>query len=63
MKAKRSANTITPEGALTFAQALEKTVRWYVDNECWWRKIKSGQHYQEYYRQNYGEREIIRQVI
>jgi dTDP-glucose 4,6-dehydratase len=47
----------------TFAQALEKTVRWYVDNECWWRKIKSGQHYQEYYRQNYGEREIIRQVI
>jgi dTDP-glucose 4,6-dehydratase len=39
----------------TFEQALEKTVRWYVDNEWWWRKIKSGA-YMEYYRKWYGER-------
>ncbi len=39
----------------TFEQALEKTVRWYVDNEWWWRKIKSGA-YMEYYKQWYGER-------
>jgi len=39
----------------TFEQALEKTVRWYVDNEWWWRKIKSGE-YKEYYRKWYGER-------
>jgi dTDP-glucose 4,6-dehydratase len=38
-----------------FEQAVEKTVRWYVDNEWWWRKIKSGE-YREYYRQWYGER-------
>jgi dTDP-glucose 4,6-dehydratase len=38
-----------------FAQAIEKTVRWYVDNEWWWRKIKSGA-YLEYYRQWYGDR-------
>jgi dTDP-glucose 4,6-dehydratase len=38
-----------------FEQALEKTVRWYVDNEWWWRKIKSGD-YKEYYKQWYGER-------
>ena len=43
----------------TFAQALEKTVRWYVDNEWWWRKIKSGEHYREYYQRNYGEREVL----
>jgi len=43
----------------TFAQALEKTVRWYVDNEWWWRKIKSGEHYRQYYQQNYGRREVI----
>lgn len=39
----------------TFEQALEKTVRWYVDNEWWWRKIKSGA-YKEYYKKWYGER-------
>jgi len=39
----------------TFDQALEKTVRWYVENEWWWRKLKSGE-YLEYYRQWYGQR-------
>ncbi len=40
----------------TFEQALEKTVRWYVENEWWWRKIKSGE-YRDYYRQQYVERQ------
>ena len=39
----------------TFEQSLEKTVQWYVDNEWWWRKIKSGE-YAEYYRQQYEGR-------
>jgi len=39
----------------TFDQALEKTVRWYVENEWWWRKLKSGE-YLEYYRKWYGQR-------
>ena len=42
----------------SFEEALEKTVRWYVDNEWWWRKIKSGGHYQEYYARQYNGREI-----
>ena len=41
--------------AHTFEQALEKTVRWYVDNEWWWRKIKSGE-FKEWYRRQYAER-------
>ena len=41
-----------------FEQAIEATVKWYVDNEWWWRKIKSGQRYQEYYSQQYTGREI-----
>ncbi len=40
-----------------FAEAIEKTVRWYADNEWWWRKIKSGE-YMAYYKQQYGGREI-----
>jgi dTDP-glucose 4,6-dehydratase len=41
-----------------FQQALEKTVRWYVDNEWWWRKIKSGE-YRRYYQEMYGQRAVI----
>ena len=41
----------------TFETALEQTVRWYVENEWWWRKIKSGE-YKDYYRQQYEGREI-----
>ena len=44
----------------TFDQALEKTVRWYVDNAWWWRRIKSGEAYREYYTSHYGGREVPR---
>jgi len=46
------------EPAHTCEEAIEKTIRWYVDNEWWWRPIKSGERYQEYYRQQYEGREI-----
>ncbi len=39
----------------TFEQALNDTIRWYADNEWWWKKIKSGE-YREYYERQYGER-------
>lgn len=41
-----------------FEQAIEATVNWYVENEGWWRKIKSGEHYQSYYQRQYAGREI-----
>ncbi len=43
----------------THEEAIRKTVRWYVANEWWWRKIKSGE-FKEYYRRLYGERKVIR---
>ena len=42
----------------TCEEAIEETVRWYVENEWWWRPIKSGAHYQEYYRKQYEGREV-----
>lgn len=36
-------------------EAIELTVRWYVENEWWWRKIKSGE-YKEFYQRQYGWR-------
>lgn len=44
----------------TFQEALEKTVKWYRENEWWWRKIKSGE-YKEWYERQYGKREILKQ--
>lgn len=46
------------ESPHNFEQAIEATVKWYVDNEWWWRKIKNGQHYQAYYRRQYEGREV-----
>jgi dTDP-glucose 4,6-dehydratase len=39
----------------SFEDALDVTVRWYQQNEWWWRPIKSGD-FKEYYQQQYGER-------
>ncbi|MGE5264973.1 MAG: dTDP-glucose 4,6-dehydratase, partial [Acidobacteriota bacterium] len=41
------------EPANSFEEALEKTVQWYVANEWWWRKLKSGE-YREYYNKQYS---------
>lgn len=35
--------------------ALEATVRWYQENQTWWRRVKSGE-YRAYYAQQYGGR-------
>jgi dTDP-glucose 4,6-dehydratase len=42
----------------SFDEALEKTVRWFVENEAWWRPLKTGE-YLEYYRRQYSERHGI----
>ncbi|HVT43896.1 MAG TPA: dTDP-glucose 4,6-dehydratase [Thermoanaerobaculia bacterium] len=40
-----------------FDEALERTVRWYLDNEPWWRAIKErSAEYKEYYAKQYGAR-------
>jgi dTDP-glucose 4,6-dehydratase len=46
------------EPAHTCEEAIERTVRWYVENEWWWRPIKSGEHYREYYKSQYEGREV-----
>jgi len=35
--------------------ALEGTVKWYIENETWWRNVKSGE-YRKYYESQYGGR-------
>ncbi|HTS18160.1 MAG TPA: dTDP-glucose 4,6-dehydratase [Verrucomicrobiae bacterium] len=38
-----------------FPQALDATIDWYVQNENWWRTIKSGE-FKKYYAAQYGSR-------
>ncbi len=40
-------------------EAVARAVRWYVENEWWWRPIKEGE-FQDYYRRVYGSRKIYR---
>ena len=36
----------------SFDEYLKKTVQWYIDNQDWWKRVKSGE-YQEYYKKQY----------
>ena len=36
-----------------FQEAMEKTIKWYMENEDWWRPIKSGE-FKEYYEEKYN---------
>jgi len=41
--------------AKTFEESLEDTVKWYQNNDWWWKPIKDGE-FKEYYEQQYGDR-------
>ena len=38
-----------------FADGIEETIQWYLDNRAWWEEIISGE-YQNYYEKMYGNR-------
>lgn len=46
-------NELGWEPSLQFAEGIEKTVKWYLDNEDWLNSITSGE-YEKYYEQMYG---------
>jgi dTDP-glucose 4,6-dehydratase len=39
----------------SFEEGVRKTIQWYIQNESWWRRIKSGE-YAEYYHRMYYRR-------
>ncbi len=43
------------EPSLQFEEGIEKTVRWYLDNEAWMSRITSGE-YEKYYEEMYKDR-------
>lgn len=41
--------------ATAFDEGIRRTIRWYLENESWWKKIISGE-YRDYYERMYGAR-------
>jgi dTDP-glucose 4,6-dehydratase len=39
----------------TFEEGISRTIKWYLSNEQWWKRIISGE-YMQYYNEQYGER-------
>jgi dTDP-glucose 4,6-dehydratase len=37
-----------------FNQGLKETIDWYVENDWWWKPIKSGEYWKEYYKRKYS---------
>ncbi len=40
----------------SFQSAMKLTVKWYVQNQEWWRKIKESRHFTDYYKTQYIKR-------
>lgn len=43
--------------AFQFENGIEATIKWYVENENWWRKVMSGE-YMKYYERNYSSKMV-----
>ena len=41
--------------AYDFEHGIESTIKWYIENESWWRKVMSGE-YLKYYEKNYASK-------
>lgn len=53
--ASKLKNDLGWEPSINFAEGLEKTVDWYLNNEGWLKNVTSGA-YQKYYQKQYQER-------
>jgi dTDP-glucose 4,6-dehydratase len=47
-------NELGWEPAFTLDQALEETIKWYQENQQWWKDVKSGD-YKDYYKNQYQQ--------
>jgi dTDP-glucose 4,6-dehydratase len=43
----------------TFEQGITETIKWYVNNQAWWKRIISGE-YKEYYKLLYGGKKLAK---
>jgi dTDP-glucose 4,6-dehydratase len=54
LSARKLRETLGWKPKRDFEAGIAETVRWYVEHEDWWRKIKTGE-FLEYYKRHYAE--------
>ena len=55
LSTRRNFRRSSAEPSLQFEEGIEKTVRWYLDNQEWLDNVTSGD-YQKYYEKMYNNR-------
>jgi len=45
-------NELGWQSQVAFEDGIKKTVQWFIENESWWKNIKSGE-YEKYYQEQY----------
>ncbi|WGD55369.1 dTDP-glucose 4,6-dehydratase [Bradyrhizobium sp. CB1650] len=58
INATKLANELGKPCSVDFAAGLEQTVRWYIENEAWWRAVING-GYRTWIETNYGYRSAV----
>jgi dTDP-glucose 4,6-dehydratase len=53
--ARKAHNELGWAPRIPFADGLQRTVDWYVQNRGWWERVRTGE-YRSYYERNYGAR-------
>lgn len=53
--ATKITNELGWEPKHNFETGIHETIRWYLDNQVWWKRIQTGE-YQQYFAKQYGER-------
>lgn len=46
-----------------FDAGLQQAIAWYAAKASWWKRIKDGEHFREYYRRQYDERNTALAVL
>jgi dTDP-glucose 4,6-dehydratase len=55
MDSSKALATLGWSPSFTFEEGLKQTVSWYLENQQWWERVRSGA-YQDYYARQYGGR-------
>ena len=54
---RKAAEELGWSAEVGFREGMERTVRWYRENERWWRPLRNGEYW-EFYKQNYRPVEV-----
>jgi dTDP-D-glucose 4,6-dehydratase len=55
MKSEKIKKDVKFKPKTKFEEGIEKTIKWYIENQNIWRKIKNSPEFEEHKRRIYGD--------